>query len=164
MPASASSPSEPDGHAVHYHGDRLVAEESMAYFVRQLYQSLQRTIDREMAPLDLTAMQWRPLALIAMNRADNPVELARHAGMDTGAMTRALDRLEAKGLVRRLRCHHDRRMVRLELTEEGRVQAGRIPYALANAQNLHLQDVSPEELAGFLNMIRRMLANGAAHG
>nr|MBF0685460.1 MarR family transcriptional regulator [Pseudomonas sp.] len=164
MPAStASRPPDCDA-SVHYHGDRLVAEESMAYFIRQLYQSLQRTIDREMAPLDLTAMQWRPLALIAMNKADNPVELARRAGMDTGAMTRALDRLEAKGLVRRLRCHHDRRMVRLELTDEGRTQAERIPFALADAQNLHLRDVSPDELAGFLHLIRRMLANGAANG
>lgn len=164
MPACPDpEPSDPEDF-VHYHGDRLVAEECLAYLVRQLYQSLQRTIDREMAPLDLTAMQWRPLALIAKNHADNPVELARHAGMDTGAMTRALDRLEAKGLVRRLRCDHDRRMVRLELTDEGRAQAARIPYALANAQNLHLQDVAPEELAGFLKMIRRMLANGAPHG
>src|SRR5690606_22323796 len=102
MPACpAPSPPEPD-HPVHYHGDRLVAEESSACLVRQLYQSLQRPVAREMARLARTAMQWRPLALIAMNRADNPVELARHAGMDTGAMTRALDRLEAKGLVRRL--------------------------------------------------------------
>ncbi len=145
----------------HYQGDHLVAEDSLAYLVKQLYQSLQRTVDKEMAPLDLTAMQWRPLALIAKGWADNPVELARCAGMDTGAMTRALDRLEAKGLLRRLRCDHDRRMVKLELTEEGRAQAQRIPYALADAQNLHLKDISPEELGGFLLLIRRMLANGA---
>src|SRR5690606_29610658 len=105
-----------------------------------------------------------PLALVAMKKADNPVELARCAGMDTGAMTRALDRLEAKGLICRVRCEHDRRMVRLELTEEGRTQAARIPYALAAAQNLHLRDVAPEELAGFLQLIRRMLVNGEADG
>src|SRR5690606_31189213 len=126
MPASANA-SDP---VAHYDGRHLAAEESLAYLVRQLYQSLQRAMDREMAPLDLTAMQWRHLALIDMKKADNPVELARCAGMDTGAMTRALDRLEAKGLICRIRCHHDRRMVRLELTEEGHTQAARIPYAL----------------------------------
>lgn len=58
--------------------------------------SLNRMLDLEMAPLGLTAMQWRPLAMIASGRADTPAELARLINVDTGAMTRTLDRLEAR--------------------------------------------------------------------
>jgi len=160
---SASSSDTPVGHT-HYHGDHLVPEESLAYCLKQLYHALQRSVERNMAPLDLTAMQWRPLALLARGQADNPAELARCAGMDTGAMTRTLDRLEAKGLLRRVRCQNDRRMVRLELTDEGRAQCQLIPFALADAQNRMLQDVTPQELDQFLSLARRMLANGARDG
>jgi len=159
---STSKPSEnPVESAVHYRGDCMVAEETVGYLIKLLHQSLHREIDRQMAPLDLTAMQWRPIAILALGQADNPVELARRLGVDTGAMTRTLDRLEAKGLLRRVRNQQDRRMVRLELTEEGLARAKHIPYALAEAQNLHLRGISSEELARFNHLIRRMLANGA---
>lgn len=159
-PSSSAPPENPP----HYAGQTLVPEDTMAYVVRELYYSLRSAMDSEMAPLELTATQWRPLALLALGRADNPVELARCAGMDSGAMTRALDRLAAKGLLRRLRCEHDRRKVRLELTDEGRLQASRIPYAVAEAQNRHLRGISAHELDTFLGLARRMLAQGAAHG
>ncbi len=42
-----------------------------------------------------------------------------------------LDRLEAKGLVRRARCPKDRRVVRLELTDEGQRLCREIPYNLS---------------------------------
>ena len=85
-----------------------------------------------MAPLDLTAMQWRPVAMLYRGRADTPAELARLTGTDTGAMTRTLDRLEAKGLLRRNRSQTDRRVVKLELTELGETKAREIPNNIAH--------------------------------
>ncbi|GAA5232095.1 MarR family transcriptional regulator [Verticiella sediminum] len=155
-PQSTTEPSGP------YHGDNMVGEETVGYLVKQLSQALHREVDQRVAPLDLTAMQWRPILLLAKGMADNPVELARLVGVDTGAMTRTLDRLEAKGLLRRLRSQTDRRRVKLELTDEGRARAGQLPYALAAAQNRLLRGISTDELDAFTGMIRRMLANGAA--
>ncbi len=144
-----------------YRGDALVAEETVGYLIKVFYTAMQRTVDREMAPLDLTAMQWRPLLLLHKGLADTPVELARLLDLDTGAMTRGLDRLEAKGLLRRVRSQQDRRMIRLELTDEGRARARQIPDALAEAQNIHVRGLSAEELASFKQLTRRMIANGA---
>lgn len=50
-------------------------------------------------------------------------ELAAAAGLSSAAMTALLDRLEAKGLVRRVRAAADRRKVLVEMTELGRQRA-----------------------------------------
>jgi DNA-binding MarR family transcriptional regulator len=92
-------------------------------------------------------------------------ELARECELDAGAMTRTLDRLEAKGLVTRVRSSEDRRVVNLELTREGREAARQIPDVLCKVQNAFLQGLSVEEWQQLKDLLRRVLANGTAlHG
>src|SRR2546429_4236681 len=77
--------------------------------------------DRRLAPLELSAAQFIIIANLAA--AEGPMsasDLCKGISYDAGAMTRMLDRLESKGLIRRNRSAHDRRLTHLELTEEGR--------------------------------------------
>ena len=55
-----------------------------------------------------------------------PATLSRHLAIDTGLMTRTLDKLETLGMLTRTRSADDRRVVNLELTEAGREVALRI--------------------------------------
>lgn len=144
----------------HYRGDRHCMEDSVGLLMKQAFRSLQQAIDRELAPLDLTAMQWRSIILLAQRRADTPAELSRLVEVDTGAMTRMLDRLEAKNLLRRTRSDEDRRVVRLELTAEGERVAAEIPYGLAAVLNRHLRGFSTGEVAQLKHFLNRMIANG----
>ena len=89
-------------------------------------------------------------------------ELARTCEMDAGAMTRLLDRLEAKGLLRRTRSPDDRRVVNLELTEEGREAAAKIPVLLSVLQNECLSGFTAEEWQTLKSLLRRVLANAQA--
>ncbi|CAB3697164.1 Transcriptional regulator SlyA [Achromobacter mucicolens] len=157
--------SEPSDDPIHYRNDtRCMAEDNAGYLIKLVYHSLTRMLDQEMAPLDLTAMQWRPLAMVFLGRADTPAELARLNDMDTGAMTRALDRLEAKGLLRRNRSQEDRRVVKIELTELGEAKARLIPANIARALNHHLRGFSTDEVTQLMHFMRRMIANGSASG
>lgn len=159
-----STPETPDT-PVHYRNDtRCMAEDNAGYLIKLVYHSLSRMLDQEMAPLDLTAMQWRPLAMVFLGRADTPAELARLNDMDTGAMTRALDRLEAKGLLRRNRSQEDRRVVKIELTELGEAKARDIPASIARSLNHHLRGFSTDEVTQLMHFLRRMIANGSASG
>jgi DNA-binding MarR family transcriptional regulator len=97
--------------------------------------------------------------MIDFGLADTAAELARVGCVDTGAMTRMLDRLEAKRLVRRSRCPKDARVVRLELTDDGRRLCREIPYGLSRVLNGLLRGFTTEELATFKSLTRRMLAN-----
>lgn len=147
---------------VHYRGDaRCIGEDNAGFMIKLVYHSMNRMLDQEMAPLGLTAMQWRPIAMVYTGRADTPAELARLNGVDTGAMTRTLDRLEAKKLLKRTRSQEDRRVVKIELTESGQDKAQRIPDNIARTLNHHLRGFSTDEVAQLKHLLRRMLANGS---
>jgi DNA-binding MarR family transcriptional regulator len=137
-------------------------EENPGFLIKMVYNSLNRAMDQEMAPLGLTNTQWRPLATVALGRADTAAELARMNGVDTGAMTRTLDRLEAKGLLKRQRSDQDRRVVKIELTETGQVLARQIPANIARILNHYLRGFSVAEVDMLMHFMRRMLANGSA--
>jgi DNA-binding MarR family transcriptional regulator len=77
-------------------------------------------------------------------------------------MTRAMDRLEAKGLVRRERSVEDRRVVLLALTPEGRKVARRVPAVLSDVLNGHLDGFSVAEWEQLQALLRRMVVNGQA--
>lgn len=144
-----------------YRGETYDIDQSLGHLVRQLINSLGRGIDERMQAYDLTSMQWKPLLMIKLGRGDTAAELARQNCSDTGAMTRMLDRLEAKGLIRRKRSEVDRRVVHLELTEEGERVSDVIPYGLSDVMNAHLAGFSHDEIHQLLSLLKRAIGNGA---
>lgn len=156
MPAAAPPPAD------FYHPDALRPDESLGLLIRQVRQSLLLQIDRRLAPHDLTHAQWLPLYRLLRGQCDTVAALARDQAADPGAMTRALDRLEAKGLVRRERSQQDRRIVRLLLTDAGRAAAAEVPPVLAEVMNAHLAGFSEAEWRTLIDLLQRLAANGEA--
>jgi DNA-binding MarR family transcriptional regulator len=151
------------GDATFYRGEDYRLDESIGYLLRQVRIQMERAIDAEMAEHDLTGVQWGPLLIIEFGLGNTAAELARVGCVDTGAMTRMLDRLEAKGLLRRSRCPKDARVVRLELTDEGRRLCREIPYGLSRVLNRLLRGFTAQEVETFKSMCRRMLANAESN-
>jgi len=140
-----------------YHPD-----ESAAYLMKQIISCMAAQVDEALESRDLTHAQWIPLIKLHMGQASTVAELARSCSLDAGAMTRLLDRLEAKGLVARVRSSEDRRVVNIELTPEGRATAKQIPAVLCKVQNAFLQGLSVAEWQQLKDLLRRILANGLA--
>lgn len=138
------------------------AQESVGYLMRRTVGVMAQEIERRMEPYGLTNAQWMPLMKLHMGHAAAVAELARTCEMDAGAMTRLLDRLEAKGLVRRVRSPDDRRVVNLELTPEGREAAKTIPEVLSTLQNQCLAGFTEDEWQTLKGLLRRVLANAQA--
>ena len=145
-----------------YSPGNYVAQESVGYLMRRILTSVSQEVDRELAPCDLTNAQWVPLMKLFMCQANTVAELARECHLDAGAMTRLLDRLENKGLCRRVRSVADRRVVNIELTDEGREAAKGIPSVLSRVQNAHLAGFSIDEFQQLKGFLRRILANAQA--
>jgi DNA-binding MarR family transcriptional regulator len=134
--------------------------------IKMLSASLVRRVDTHMQPLELTGMQWEPLLLVWLKRADTVAALARVSQVGVPSMTRMLDRLEQKDLLKRERSATDRRVVNLLLTPKGRRVAGKIWPIVVEGMNVHLAGFRKEELDQLNDLLGRMLANGArdAHG
>lgn len=112
-----------------------------------------------MRPHGLTSVQWAPLMIISRGGNPTAASLARDLNTDTGAMTRMLDRLEAKGLLLRTRSATDRRVVELTLTEQGRELTTLIPHHLAAVYNAGLAGFTHEEFVTLKQLLRRIIAN-----
>ncbi len=146
-----------------YTGENYRSEESIGYLMRRIMTAVGQSVELNMCePGSPTFPQWVPLHKLHMRQAATVAELARECQLDNGAMTRLLDRLEAKGLCRRVRSVADRRVVNIELTDEGRIAAEQVPYILSRVQNEHLAGFSPEEWEQLKNFLRRILDNAQA--
>lgn len=132
-----------------------VKVEMLAALDRELSQ------DKRLAPLEMSAAQYIIVANLAAGPGEpkSAADLCKVISYDAGAMTRMLDRLEAKGLIRRTRSSQDRRLMNLELTEEGRAAFPRmreISMSIANRFLRGFTKAEARQLEGFLN---RMLEN-----
>ena len=152
----------PNHAPVFYNADKLKTEESIGYLMRQVMSSIRTQADTRLAAHDLTYAQWLPLYKLSLEPGHTVATLAKDLETDPPAITRALDRLQAKGLVQRERSRQDRRVVRPRLTNEGRQVAGVVPDVLSQIYNGHLSDFSTAEWQTLLQLLRRMVANGEA--
>ncbi|MFJ4371086.1 MarR family winged helix-turn-helix transcriptional regulator [Pseudomonas japonica] len=118
-----------------------------------------RILDSHLEDFGVTAAQFKVLIIVAQYAVDTPAELCRYLGVDSGSMTRMLDRLEQKDLIARSRCPDDRRQVRVGLTDEGRTLAARLPHIGAAAMNELLDVLDPEELATLTAILTKVLVS-----
>ena len=143
----------------HYCGDDYRIDDSVGYLMRQIVGLLSSAVDERMAAHGLTDAQWKPLFMLRQGQCHTAAELARLACSDAGAVTRLIDRVEAKGLVRRIRSNTDRRVVKLELTETGAEVADVVPHVLADILNESLAGFATEDVAQLKSLLQRMLEN-----
>ncbi|ABA75383.1 MULTISPECIES: MarR family winged helix-turn-helix transcriptional regulator [Pseudomonas] len=116
-----------------------------------------KIIDTHMEPHGITAAQFKVLIIMAQFGVDTPAELCRHLSLDSGSMTRMLDRLEQKGFLVRQRSEGDRRQVQLKLTEQGQQLADRLPHIGADAMNELAGAVTPDELKTLEYILKKIL-------
>lgn len=135
----------------------------LGYLLSQTRNASFRDLADELEPLGLTCAQFRVVAGIAHQRAHTLSEFARYLDYDSGAMKRLLDRVEEKGLIRRVPCPADRRALNLELTDAARDLYPQLMEAVSRVNQRMLQGFSAEEEKQLENMLLRIQAN-TRHG
>ena len=94
--------------------------------------------------LGLTYPQYLALLVLWEQDGVGVSELGQRLNLDSGTLTPLLKRLEAAGLLSRLRDTEDERRVRVVLTAEGRAlktQARRVPGCILQATQCDLAEV-----------------------
>lgn len=135
---------------------------NVGYLLGRARASLLASLDAQLAPSGLSGMQFAVLKHLAEGSADTAAELCRFMHYDTGSMTRALDRLEQRRLLRRERCREDRRVVFLRLTAGGRTQLPRLLGLASQVLEKHLAGFAPAEIEALTDYLGRMIDNGQA--
>jgi len=142
-----------------YDIDTFRPSQGVGAFIGRARRTIIDAIDRELAPLDISHAQWIVVMLLGDGAASTAAELCKILIYDPGAMTRLLDRLERKGVLRRVRDGDDRRAVRLELTAEGNKLYPRILKALVQVFNRLLRGFRKSEVRQLEQLLNRMVAN-----
>lgn len=145
-----------------YDGDNYQMDQSIGHQLVNLMTMMRREVEVRMAAHSLTDAQWKPLWLLKAGKATTAIELARYMDVDAGAITRLVDRLEAKGLVERVRSATDRRVVHLGLTAEGEAVVAHVPHVLASVNNDMLRGFSETDFNQLRKLLDRITANATA--
>ena len=88
----------------------------------------------------------------------SPTRLAKGLMLSSAGITSRIDRLERRGLVRRLDDPDDRRGVIIELTDEGRAVVDEAVAALAVSDRQLLDRLDPQEVEQLEDLLRTVLA------
>lgn len=116
--------------------------------------------DNELRALEVTAAQFAVLANVLDGHATTACALCAHLDYDRGAMSRMIDRLESRGLIRRARYAHNRRTIALEVTPEGKAAFPKMKACVARALNRSLSGLTASQVQAAERVLKTILANG----
>jgi DNA-binding MarR family transcriptional regulator len=132
--------------------------------VFRAYQTSNDNFDQAIADhVGMNRTDMRCLDLIDQAGGMTAGELARAAGLTTGAVTAVIDRLEKAGMARRVPDPADRRRVRLEVTPKLWEMTGPLMMPFISESQAILDDYSTEELERFTAFLRRVIEVQARH-
>jgi DNA-binding MarR family transcriptional regulator len=116
---------------------------------------VRRTVGRALEPHDITIQQYNVLRILrgAGEQGLPTLEIAERMIEQAPGVTRLLDRLELKGLVRRQRCAQDRRQVLCWLTPAGLELVERLDEPVDSADAEAVAMLTPEEQERLLRML-----------
>ena len=135
------------------------AKHGIIRLVNRLRVEIVDALDRELAQYDITAPQLIVLASVANKEAESAAGLCKSISYDPGAMTRMIDRLQQKGLVRRVPNPEDRRAMNLEITAAGRALYPQLLEAKERVQAQFLRGFSKDDVRTIETLLNRMIDN-----
>ena len=125
--------------------EATLSAQALAEEVRHALLRLNRELRRETEQLGVTSHQATLLSLVRSRPGLSLRELAHAEGISAPSLSAHVDRLEALGLIRRVRSSDDRRRVGLELTPEGRATLRRVRARRTSWLAGRLAGLSPDD-------------------
>ncbi len=126
-------------------GDALKLDNQLCFAVYAAAHAFNATYKPLLEPLGLTYPQYLVMLVLWQEDRVTVSAIGGRLGLDSGTLTPLLKRLEAAGLVSRLRDAADERQVRISLTAAGRAlkqKAKGIPQDLFCALGLSLGEIT----------------------
>jgi DNA-binding MarR family transcriptional regulator len=137
---------------------------AMVTSLARVQQLLMERIDAVLRPIDLTFARYEVLRLLSFSRSGSMpmTRLGSLLQVHPTSVTSAVDRLEARGLVERLRREQDRRVILASITEDGIRVVERATERL-NRTVFEQPGLSPGQVVDLTDLLGTMRAHGGDH-
>lgn len=99
--------------------DSAGLEAHLGYWLRRVSNHVSGAFARALQEQQVSVAEWVVLAEVGGRRDSRPAELADHLGLTRGAVSKVLDKLEAKKWIARRTMADDNRVQLLSLTRQG---------------------------------------------
>src|SRR5580692_930112 len=123
----------------------FAVDESLGYLVNQLAKKLAASFNERLAEYGLTTTQWGVLACLWREDGLSQRDLSRRTGTDPATLTEMLKRMEARGLVRRVRDPDNNRLQRVYIAERDTTLRDTLSAAATAVNQLATAGFSDEE-------------------
>lgn len=140
----------------------MLSTGELGFLVSAVRSSIWDSIEAELKPLDISPAQFVVFNSIALGKGRTIGEFCRLLGYDSGAMTRLLDRMEKKGLIRRVANPEDRRSYLIELSDESRAMFPQARRRVEAVFRRLLGGFSNVQAEAFKRSLEQVLANAAS--
>lgn len=138
---------------------RIDLDSLPGHYIRRLQQIAVAIFLQETEAQGLTPVQYAALQSVANTPGLDQRTLARAIGFDTSTIAGVIDRLEARGLLRRSVSPDDRRARLLTLTADGEATLAAALPGVRRAQKRMLDPLAAPERAEFMRMIKLLVTS-----
>jgi DNA-binding MarR family transcriptional regulator len=158
------------GRKVYYASERSLghsippADDSVGYVVRDVHRAFSRSLQAKIAAYGVSMGQWFFLRALWDEDGLTQRELSQRVGMMEPTTVTALNSMERRGLVERVRNPHDRRKVNIYLTPKGRSLREVLLPCAAEVSDLATRGIDPADLALAIDLLHRMIINLSDNG
>jgi DNA-binding MarR family transcriptional regulator len=143
----------------HYRTETYLARSSVGYLLKRAHLLMLDQLESVVAGSDITITQWVVMMHLREGLAINARDLCAQLRHDSGALTRLIDQLEARGLVQRERSREDRRAVQLRLTDAGMEILAPLLPKVVDKLNFALRDFSRAEADELSRLLSKLIAS-----
>ena len=133
------------------------------YLMNRIIGRYNAAMSSEMAELGLTTPQMRSLAVLSVIDGILIRELAVYAVVQQSTLSRALDTLDANGMIRRETDEKDSRATRVFITDAGREAYERLWPHMSQAYDAMFKGIDAAEKRAFVGTLQTILRNIRKH-
>jgi DNA-binding MarR family transcriptional regulator len=140
----------------HYQASTYRAQNGIGYLIKRAHSLMLDVLEPVLEKHGFTFVQYVILSWLRDGIALNPRDICFQFRHNSGALTRVIDQLAARGLLERIRRDRDRRKVELQLTAGGRETIEILIPLVVEKLNLALADFSSAEVQEFLRLLIKL--------
>jgi len=140
----------------HYQASTYRAQSSIGYLMKRAHSLMLDVMEPLLEERGFSFIQYVILTWLRDGIAVNPKDICFQFRHNSGALTRVIDQLAARGFLERIRRDRDRRKVELQLTPAGREAVEHLIPLVVEKLNLALADFSSAEVQEFQRLLIKL--------